>query len=227
MSKETDTAKASILSAIRQNLAAGAAFDEAYLEHQPEEEKDQFSPTVSVASGDENLVEMFCENLRSVGGICETVPDRSQAAKAVEKIIDQTKAEKMAVSDSELIIEISGQLKSKAEILRCASKEKLFECDLGMTGAQLAVAETGTLVIESDREFNRLTSLVPPVHVCLLETGKIRRTMGEALEILKKDLSRSITFITGPSRTSDIELTLAIGVHGPARLFVILIDEKK
>ena len=86
----------------------------------------------------------------------------------------------------------------------------------------------GTLVLESKKEFSRLTSLVPPVHICLLEAQNIHQTMTEILQILnasgRESLSRAITFITGPSRTSDIELILAIGVHGPARLQVIVIE---
>ena len=101
----------------------------------------------------------------------------------------------------------------------------MFESDLGITGAQWAIAETGTLVLESESERHCLTSLVPPIHVCILEAKQIRQTLGEILGILQKDLSRTITFITGASRTSDIELTLAIGVHGPGELHVILIDE--
>src|SRR5437764_71495 len=73
-----------------------------------------------------------------------------------------------------------------------------------------------------------LASLVPPVHVAILEAGRIRQTMSEVLELITNSevgLSRTVTFITGPSRTSDIELTLAIGVHGPGELHVIVIDE--
>jgi L-lactate dehydrogenase complex protein LldG len=103
----------------------------------------------------------------------------------------------------------------------------LFDCDLGVTGAQWAVAETGTLVLESDAERHRLASLVPAAHVALVEARRVRQTLGEVLREIDgrgpEGLSRAITFITGPSRTSDIELTLAIGVHGPAELYVVII----
>lgn len=90
--------------------------------------------------------------------------------------------------------------------------------------AQWAIAETGTLVLDSEKELNRLTSLVPDVHICIFEAKKIRQTMGEILQLMASDLSPAVTFITGPSRTSDIELTLAIGVHGPRELYVIIIE---
>ena len=107
-----------------------------------------------------------------------------------------------------------------------ASREELFSSDLGITSAQWAIAETGTLVLESGAERHRLVSLVPPVHVCILTAGSIRQSMAEILELADTDANRTITFITGASRTSDIELTLAIGVHGPGELHIIVIKDQ-
>jgi hypothetical protein len=73
-----------------------------------------------------------------------------------------------------------------------------------------------------------VSSLLPPVHIAVIAASSICRTLGEALLGLRRNggsesgLSRTVTLITGPSRTADIELTLAIGVHGPQELFVIL-----
>ena len=82
--------------------------------------------------------------------------------------------------------------------------------------------------VEVRAERHRLASLVPAAHVALVEAGKVRQTLGEVLRAINErgpeGLSRAITFITGPSRTSDIELTLAIGVHGPAELYVVIIE---
>jgi L-lactate dehydrogenase complex protein LldG len=61
--------------------------------------------------------------------------------------------------------------------------------------------------------------------LCILRAADIRQTLGEILELINEDLSRTVTFITGASRTSDIELTLAIGVHGPKELHVIVIND--
>jgi L-lactate dehydrogenase complex protein LldG len=109
-----------------------------------------------------------------------------------------------------------------------AGAAELFDCDLGVTGAQWGVAETGTLVLESDAERHRLASLVPSAHVAVIESRNVRQTLGEVLQAINDrgagGLSRAVTFITGPSRTSDIELTLAIGVHGPAELYVVVIE---
>ena len=97
---------------------------------------------------------------------------------------------------------------------------------MGITTAQAAIAETGTLVLESERERHRLGSLVPPVHIAIVEAASICLTLGEALALVHRggssEMSPTITFITGPSRTADIELTMAIGVHGPQELYAIV-----
>lgn len=225
---QTSDAKSAIFDSIRRSLAASAPFDAVRGEHLADAAKSIESDAIISAANLEkvSLIERFRENLISIGGNCETVKDERGAAVLIRAIIEKSAARKIAVTDSDLISAIVNALDADAEITSNAAKADLFECDLGITGAQFGIAETGTLVLESEREFNRLTSLVPPIHVCVLEAKNLRQTLGEVLGILEKNLSRTITFITGPSRTSDIELTLAIGVHGPAKLFVILIDGK-
>ena len=96
-----------------------------------------------------------------------------------------------------------------------------------MTEAQLGIAETGTLVLRSDSEDHRLASLLPRVHIALLNAKSLAPGLGEALAKLQGDgLPPVITFITGPSRTGDIELTLVVGVHGPEILHVVLLDDR-
>jgi L-lactate dehydrogenase complex protein LldG len=74
-----------------------------------------------------------------------------------------------------------------------------------------------------------LISLLPPVHIAVVRAANIYPTIGDALRMLhgdgSREISRAITFITGPSRTADIELTLTVGVHGPKELYVIVIEE--
>ena len=105
--------------------------------------------------------------------------------------------------------------------------QDIFHYDVGISSAQAAIAETGTLVLDSAQERHRLVSLVPPVHIAIINASCIVETLSDALALLqKKEISPAITFITGPSRTADIELTLAIGVHGPQQLYVIVDGSK-
>jgi L-lactate dehydrogenase complex protein LldG len=108
-------------------------------------------------------------------------------------------------------------------------KRELLAVDLGVTCADYALADTGTLVLVSGGEQHRMISLVPPVHVCLLSADRIvpdlaaliTRVGGEMYS--RGSAPNAMTFITGPSRTADIELSLTLGVHGPRELHVLVI----
>jgi L-lactate dehydrogenase complex protein LldG len=104
--------------------------------------------------------------------------------------------------------------------------------DLGVTGVDLAIAETGSLVLVSGPGRPRSTSLLPPVHVALLERAALVESLeqaGLALEAWHAGAAPApggaINVITGPSRTADIELTLTRGVHGPREVHVVFVAE--
>ena len=208
-----------ILASVRAGLAASAPFDAAHLEHHAVIE---VIPSQPQALAVDILIDHFKQNLEFVGGNCTVAANEGEAAKKTAEIIAQTGAAKIAISDSDLVRRIIGL----TTVQENAPAGVLFDSDIGITGAQWGIAETGTLVLESERESHRLTSLVPPVHLCILRASDIRQTLGEILELTSKNLNRTITFITGASRTSDIELTLAIGVHGPGELYVIVIADQ-
>ena len=168
---------------------------------------------------------LFADNFLAVGGKLTTVKDQKEACQAVQDILDRLFPKEIAVSDSQLVDAIVSRLETKdAAVHHKASISELFKCGVGITAAQWGIAETGTLVLESAKDCSRLTSLVPDVHVCILQASQIVVTMSEVLTTMRRELSPAVTFITGPSRTSDIELTLAIGVHGPRELHLVLID---
>ncbi|HKQ66116.1 MAG TPA: lactate utilization protein [Methylomirabilota bacterium] len=104
--------------------------------------------------------------------------------------------------------------------------------DLGLTGVDLAVAETGTLVLVSGAGRPRSTSLLPPCHIAVFDRTALLeslRQVGVFLEAWHADPASArggaINFITGPSRTADIELTLTRGVHGPKEVHAIFVDQ--
>jgi L-lactate dehydrogenase complex protein LldG len=217
-------ARAAILSSIREHLAASARFDAA-----PSPTAPHLTTSISAEQqGDAFVVERFRQALEAVSGKSVIARNAHEAAAAIQRIIDETNAQRIAISDSPLVKKVLDRVNAAVTLRESPKQSELFDCDLGITGAQWAIAETGTLVLESERERNRLASLVPAVHVAIIEASRIRRTMSEVLDLIKGNnlgLNRAVTFITGPSRTSDIELTLAIGVHGPGELHVIVIDD--
>lgn len=96
--------------------------------------------------------------------------------------------------------------------------------DVGLTGCDAAIAETGSLVLLSGPGRSRTVSLLPPLHVALVAREQIVYSLGDFFAANRARLrhSASCTVITGPSRTADIELTLTLGIHGPARVIVIV-----
>ena len=215
-----------MLTAIRQQLDASAPFDAVRDEHHTEQDASHSAVVVREQVG--SLVERFRQALEAVSGHCIVARNENDAAKAIQQVIQQTKARRIAISNSPLVQKVIAGVQSDALPLENAIPPALFDCDAGITSAQWAIAETGTLVLESDHERHRLSSLVPPVHVAIIESGCVRQTLAEVLQALNEKgqdgLSPTVTFITGPSRTSDIELTLAIGVHGPGELYVIVLE---
>jgi len=99
--------------------------------------------------------------------------------------------------------------------------------DTALTWVDYGIADTGTLMLASDSEDIRIATMLSKIHIAMLPISKIRRNTGaieQALNgILTKDCPSYTAFITGPSRTADIERVLAIGVHGPVELHLLLI----
>lgn len=107
-------------------------------------------------------------------------------------------------------------------------KAELFQSvDAGFTTTVGGVAETGGLLLEPGPLEPRLLSLVPPLHLALLRTSTLHDTLWSAIRALGWGLTPppNALMISGPSKTADIEQTLAYGVHGPRRLVVILVDD--
>ncbi|HXF17982.1 MAG TPA: lactate utilization protein C [Burkholderiales bacterium] len=100
------------------------------------------------------------------------------------------------------------------------------EDKLGITGVFCALAENGTLMLLSGETTPATTSLLPETHVAVVPFSRIVRTMEDGWDLLRRErgvLPRQVNFISGPSRTADIEMTLVLGAHGPFRVHVILV----
>lgn len=108
---------------------------------------------------------------------------------------------------------------------RAAALQTLAQVPVGLTGAQAGLADTGSLVLIHGPERSRLASLLPPVHVAVLALADLRPDL-PTLFVERPNLldgTSNVVFVTGPSRTADIELTPVFGVHGPKRLDVVLV----
>ena len=100
--------------------------------------------------------------------------------------------------------------------------DELYDYDCGVTDVYAAVAETGSLVIKNSPEHGRALSLVPAVHVAIVEPKNLVADLVDFFEKLGRD-GGGVTIITGPSKTADIEMDLVVGVHGPGKVQIFLL----
>ena len=109
-----------------------------------------------------------------------------------------------------------------------ARSSALDAVDGALTGCALAIAETGTIVLDGGpRQGARALSLVPDYHLCIVEEAQVVGTVPEAMVLVAasvRRMLRPVTFISGPSATSDIELSRVEGVHGPRTLDVLVVS---
>ena len=112
-------------------------------------------------------------------------------------------------------------------------RQRLAESGMGITGADYAIAETGSVVVLPRQGLSRLVSVVPPVHVAIVRPSDIVGTLDDLftlrrLEYLRHggEMGSYLNFITGPSRTADIEQTIVVGVHGPREVHMVLLNQE-
>lgn len=184
-------------------------------------------------------IDRFCEQLAVQGGVAHRVADPEALLVTLEEILRQegvTRA--MATSDAVLApldLETWGA-RIGVEIVtpnRFADREAYTQAvfdqvQAGITGADYAVAESGTLVLVHGPRHARLVSLAPLVHIAVVPVERIVPTYESALEALFEDAGAAsppsqVTMITGPSMTADIQATPFKGMHGPQKLFVLLL----
>ncbi|MGD9290059.1 MAG: lactate utilization protein [Desulfobacterales bacterium] len=105
-------------------------------------------------------------------------------------------------------------------------KEMVFNVDAGITSAAGAIAETGALILWPTQEEPRLMSIVPSIHIAILQADTIHNSLSEVIhnENWSQKMPTNIVLISGPSKTADIEMTLAFGVHGPRELIVLIVE---
>lgn len=103
-----------------------------------------------------------------------------------------------------------------------ALRDFCASADAGLSSADAALAETGTIILTNGPGKSRLATLLPPVHIALVPTTALTTDLFTWAVDFDRQMSTNLNFISGPSKTADIEQTMAVGVHGPKRFVVIL-----
>ncbi len=150
--------------------------------------------------------DLFSERLAELGGHVITLSEKPYGASLLRMLDDLGLPARTACLDEDA-----------SEMLQLEPTADAWSADVGISLAELAVAETGSILIEAGPGRERLTSLAPPVHVAIVQGDALVASLEEALA---RDLSRTTVLITGPSRTADIEGVLVRGVHGPKDIVI-------
>jgi L-lactate dehydrogenase complex protein LldG len=188
-----------------------------------------------------DLAQRFVEEVTAVGGQTFVVGSVDGARAKLGELLSEAKAASAVCWQHELLerVGLKGVLVDlKVEgfdfdrlvgLTAEERRQKLLACDLGITGCDCAIAETGTLMMCAGPGQERLASLIAPMHIAVVERRQIVADLIDAFRLLHERgleaLPSNATFITGPSKTGDIELQLTTGVHGPGVWQVIVIDE--
>lgn len=179
------------------------------------------------------LYEQFKTKVEVLSGECFRVKTAIEAGELVCKVMKDKGIENVALLNSS--ISIKGDFEKQIReagitIYKDRFREVTPNAHAGITQVNYAIAEIGTLIqAEADSNVDdRLCSTLVPIHIALVSTSTMIPTLVEAMATLHKlpQLPGFVGFITGPSRTSDIERVLTVGVHGPKQLIVIFVDEQ-
>ena len=202
-------------------------------------------------TGRDARLEALAQTAVRRGWIVRRAPDPEEALGYLSSVITQLGVERVVRSDEDVFQQLavdstlqppgtqtrivttivardetrSGETRSRATL-----RQAMIDADIGITGADYAVAETGSVVVLPRAGLSRLVSLAPPVHLALVRPQDVLDTLDDVFLLRRLDYYRNggdmgsyLNFITGPSRTADIEQTLVVGVHGPKEVHMIIL----
>ena len=170
-----------------------------------------------------DLVARFAQKVELVAATIKPVDGTDGVSKAVTDYLDEQGIAKEIVVTTDPLVERVRWSNEIAVARRAAEPEDR----VSVTGAYAGVAETGTLVFVSDRATPTTLNFMPETHVAVLARDRLVAHLEDVWAMLRAERAtppRTVNFITGPSRTGDIELQLELGAHGPRRLHVLLVD---
>lgn len=217
---DTSAARAAILSRIRQ--AQGRPEQVADTEYQQAKQYLAASNPGPRPDLGTDLVGRFCQQAERTSQTLDRVAQAGDVPGAVARYLDSIGIARQAIAWRTLT-----DLPWQASGIDVAFRKPVNEDLVGITGCFCAIAETGTLMLLSGPETYSSAALLPETHIALLPVSRIVGSMEEAFALAKQErgeLPRATNFISGPSRTGDIEQTIVLGAHGPYRVHVILID---
>lgn len=220
MAQAVDKSKASILNRIR--AAQGRSGAATPAEHQAVNAHLTAHPRGPQPDSGSDALVRFLDRAQSLSTSVERVARTADVPQAVARYLNDHALPKQAVCWPAL-----RALDWQSVGVTIEARPARGDDIVGMTGAFCAIAETGTLMMLSGSETPGAASLLPETHIAVVPEKRIVRAMEDAWALLRAErgdtaMPRAVNFISGPSRTADIEQTLVMGAHGPYRVHVIL-----
>jgi L-lactate dehydrogenase complex protein LldG len=174
---------------------------------------------------------ILVDNLGKLRAVVEQVPDVAAAAACIRALAAERGWKRVACHRHPLLEAALAGLPCDAHPVDRPGtgfdKDALEACDAGVTVCEAIVAQTGSILVSSGSCGGRALSILPHVHIVVATADQVTGTLGDALHVIRERhggrLPSMLSFITGPSRTGDIERILVLGAHGPKELVVILV----
>lgn len=177
----------------------------------------------------ENLYARFKAKAEAVSAQVYRVPDMEKAGELITELLHELKVNRVVVSHSSLSMTAKLDEKLMAAKMSVDTKDlrlRAPQADAGISQMDMAIAESGTLAQDATNVDARLVSSLPLIHVALVPLNALKATLEDAmLAFYERGVPGHLSFITGPSRTSDIERVLTIGVHGPEILLIVFVEQ--
>ena len=160
------------------------------------------------------------------------VEDEAGAVARIRILLEEVKAERVLLGSGKYLdrLDLRNRLEPAFTVQHVAAlspdedRRAFFAADVGISGVDFVVAETGTLVLETRPDQPRSLSLLPPVHVAVAWREQITPDLFDLFTSVKeRELPACLSLITGPSKTGDIEQKLVTGVHGPGVVHLVMI----
>lgn len=216
------SARDNILGRIRTALGRNAALDERHSAAMRTKLREH--PRGPQPSMDWDPLERFKERCKVLSTTLDEVDDAGEVPAAVARYLAERQLPGAGVCWPQF-----GGMPWQAASLQIEARPARGEDKLGITGTFCAIAETGTLMLLSGEQTHPATSLLPETHMAIVPVSRLVRSMEDGWDLLRREhgtLPRQVAFVSGPSRTADIEMTLVLGIHGPYRVHVILVHER-
>lgn len=179
----------------------------------------------------DDLAARFEAALTAVKGEVLRAASLDEALLRLDETLDALAAQRLVVNDEPLLAGLDLAARWPGRALHVVGRTPgdlravCASADVGLSSADAALAETGSLVVTSGPGRSRLATLLPPVHLALVPVSLLTTDLFTFTAARSGAQPASLTIISGPSKTADIEQTMAIGVHGPKRFIVVLYDD--